>query len=364
MADEAEHDSPIERVVLQFDKKAGDRKKHWRDNLSAIAYEDGTLFVSDDENPEVCRLQHVDGNFEHDGVCAIADVVGPLPAGNKGEMDIEGLAVQGERLWVVGSHALARKRPEDGQSGPEAISRLAQVRDDANRYFLGYLAIRKEKKKDKKKGCELMGGAHLPMRLGEGSLIDLLVEDVHLGRYLKPWGPYLGIPAKENGFDVEGIAVGDEGHVFLGLRGPVLRGWAMVLELKLADGDKSELKPVAVPSSSSLYRKHFFQLGGLGLRELVRYGNDLLMLAGPTMDLDGPVHVYRWRDAWSVSTETVLSAADVGEPVLRLPYGQGCDHAEGITALADGKLLVVYDSPSDARLKGKSGYMADVFRVA
>jgi hypothetical protein len=30
----------------------------------------------------------------------------------------------------------------------------------------------------------------------------------------------------------------------------------------------------------------------------------------------------------------------------------------------DDELLVVYDSPSDERLKGETGYVADVFRLA
>ncbi len=33
---------------------------------------------------------------------------------------------------------------------------------------------------------------------------------------------------------------------------------------------------------------------GLGIRDLCRHDDDLLILAGPTMDLDDPVHVLRW----------------------------------------------------------------------
>ena len=35
------------------------------------------------------------------------------------------------------------------------------------------------------------------------------------------------------------------------------------------------------------YRKHLLELGGLGIRDLCVDGDDLLILAGPTMDLDG-----------------------------------------------------------------------------
>ncbi|WP_457090403.1 DUF3616 domain-containing protein [Microvirga sp. P5_D2] len=44
--------------------------------------------------------------------------------------------------------------------------------------------------------------------------------------------PFLSIPSKENGFDVEGLAV-REGRISPGLRGPVLRGHAVVLDPKL-----------------------------------------------------------------------------------------------------------------------------------
>ena len=44
--------------------------------------------------------------------------------------------------------------------------------------------------------------------------------------------PFLPIPSKDNGLDIEGItARGD--RVLLGLRGPVLRGIALVAELRL-----------------------------------------------------------------------------------------------------------------------------------
>ena len=45
------------------------------------------------------------------------------------------------------------------------------------------------------------------------------------------------------------------------------------------------------------YRKHVLRLDGLGVRDLCPHGEDLLVLAGPTMDLDGPVHVFRWHGA-------------------------------------------------------------------
>ena len=113
------------------------------------------------------------------------------------------------------------------------------------------------------------------------------------------------------------------------------------------------------------YRKHFLHLGGLGIRDLCAQGADLLILAGPTMDLDGPVTIFRWPGGTELKGEQVVPASEF-ERVLEVPYGQGVDHAEGLTLFSpDGgtarSLLVVYDSASASRQVGESTVTADVF---
>src|SRR4030095_377034 len=98
--------------------------------------------------------------------------------------------------------------------------------------------------------------------------------------------------SKDNGLDVEGLAVhGDT--LYIGLRGPVLRGWACVLEVlpTTDDRDPTRLR-VAAFSDGARYRKHLLDLGGLGVRDLCPDGDDLLVLAGPSMALSraGPPH--------------------------------------------------------------------------
>lgn len=51
-------------------------------------------------------------------------------------------------------------------------------------------------------------GDHLPLN-GPGSLRDLMMRNGHVQ-------PFLGIPSKENGLDIEGITVTESGAVFLG----------------------------------------------------------------------------------------------------------------------------------------------------
>ena len=50
--------------------------------------------------------------------------------------------------------------------------------------------------------------------------------------------------------------------------------------------------------------KHFLDLGGLGVRDLSVDGDDLIVLAGPTMLLDGPVRLLRWPDGAKAGAAT------------------------------------------------------------
>jgi hypothetical protein len=147
----------------------------------------------------------------------------------------------------------------------------------------------------------------------------------------------------------------------------VLRGWAILLEVEVKQPKKGRLKLRKIGQGGARYRTHFLDLGGLGIRELAFDGDALLILAGPTMDLDGPVVLYRWPEALATGAQTVVTA-DRLERVLHLPYGAGEDHAEGVCWLpggpGDGKeLLVVYDSPAADRLHDGTAIEADVFRL-
>jgi hypothetical protein len=165
------------------------------------------------------------------------------------------------------------------------------------------------------------------------------------------------LPSKDNGFDIEGIAVRGE-RVFLGLRGPVLGGWAVVLEIRVAELCRGVLSLQPISSSGEQYRKHFFDLHGLGVRDLSMDGRDLLILAGPTMKLDGPAVVFRWPEAEKKSRRSCVVFSDALETVLRLPVGKGVDHPEGMTLVQAGRkrreLMIVFEKASRARRQGST----------
>jgi hypothetical protein len=179
---------------------------------------------------------------------------------------------------------------------------------------------------------------------GVGGLADVLSSDEHLA-------PFVAIPSKDNGLDVESIVSLDD-VVLIGFRRPVFRSWAVVLGVRLEEvpGRPDRL---ALSSQGRRYRQHFLQLDGLGVRDMCRVGDDVIVLAGPTPDVDGPVRLYRWTDAARDRGAGLVRREEV--PFLqKLSHGRGKtrgrDHPEGITLLRDGghdAVLVVHDSPSN-----------------
>ncbi|WP_188262600.1 DUF3616 domain-containing protein [Azospirillum tabaci] len=334
-------------------------------NLSVAERAGSNLFVASDEGARIVHMAAEDGGtlYRQDAVYPLADFFAlPVTIPGEDEADIEGMTIADGWLWVTGSHALARKKPgRDESSIEKALERLTEVRCDPNRFLLGRVPLVTEAggrltpvRRDGKRtaGC-------LKFRKGGNALTKALAEDEHLARFV-------AVPAKENGFDVEGLAAHGD-RVWLGLRGPVLRGWACILELAVEDHpdveERLRLRPIG--PNGEKYRKHFVDLDGLGIRELTFDGEDLVILAGPTMDLDGPVSLWRWTDVLSVTHETVIPR-DRLVHLLNLPHGKGDDHAEGIACVrrdgAPPALLVVYDSPSKTRLHD-AGTTADLFAL-
>jgi hypothetical protein len=235
------------------------------------------------------------------------------------------------------------------------LARIPVVRDERS----GRAELRRTWRDPRSRSATL----HAAQLFGTGKtnlLIDALRDDAHLARFLN-------IPGKENGFDIEGLAVFGK-RVFLGLRGPVLRGWAVVLEISVAPLSEHYLTLHPIGDDGALYRKHFLDLDGLGIRELLKDGRDLLILAGPTMDIDGDGLVYRWKKVEKVREQAIVTRKEL-DVVLDFPLTgrrePGSDHPEAMALLpsAPRQLLVVYDSPSRERRIGKRTLVADAFAV-
>jgi hypothetical protein len=353
----------VERTVrLRFEQTSRLAATHT--NLSAIRTDGPVLWVAGDETATVERMVADDADrpaeYDRQTTFRLADLVHLPGADPDAEADIEGLARSGPFLWAVGSHSLRRKRIKSRHDGAKALKRLARTELQDNRQILVRLPIAEVDGLPTPVRELMVDGVaqHAAVLSGASNLRELLRDDVHLA-------PFRTIPGKDNGLDIEGIAVSGD-RVYLGLRGPVLRGWAFVLEVRpytdAADPDRLRLRPFA---DGRPYRKHVLHLDGLGVRDLCPAGDDLLVLAGPTMNLDGPVRVYRWHGAARTEMPQVVRGTELTREI-ELTYGEGDDHAEGLAVLGppeDGRLLVVYDSPAPDRHTPDGAVVADVVRL-
>lgn len=352
------------RVTLRFAEESREAETHT--NLSAVRQDGRCLWVAGDETATIERLTAVVGEdgrvtgYDGHATVNLADLV-PLPAGPDEEADIEGLARGNGWLWAIGSHSLKRKKIKPGQSDAKSRKRLATVVREDNRFILARLPLVSGADGLPEVVREDGGRTAAVLGLRKDSITDLLEDDPHLA-------PFLSIPSKDNGIDIEGIAAHGD-RLYIGLRGPVLRGWAVLIEIRPGTdpNDPQRLRLLPVGDGEALYRTHFMDLGGLGIRDLCPHGDDLLVLTGPSMDLDGPVRVVRWRGAAKADAPEIVTSEDL-EVLGDLPYGDGDDHAEGIAVLDEPDaaglgVLVVYDSPSPDRLTEDGGVIADVVRL-
>lgn len=344
-------------IALEFHetRRMAQGAKPLGEDLSALAIVGRTLFCAADEGAclEVLTLDDAGQGFGDHRSLALGDVF-DLPDGNEGEMDIEGLAVADGWLWIVGSHSLKRPALKDGTG----LERLQRVKRDRNRCFLGRMPLVSREDGS----CEAVArdgarraGALRIRKDGSNPIRRRLAKDPLIA-------PFVHAPAKENGFDVEGLAV-DGDRIFRGLRGPVMCGIAFLVELRVREGGRAGLKLAPLEDGSG-YRLHPLPLHGLGVRDLLLHDGRLLVLAGATMALSGPQAIF-------VLPRLPAAGATVDfdgvRRVLELPVVPGADHAEGMAVLGEGnaaQLLVMCDSPAPQRRRGKHGVLADAYPVS
>lgn len=352
-------DPVVDSVTLVFRDQAA--FEHVTDpiaeDLSAIARADETLFLSCDETAGIDRLRPdapgVWGSHEHINLGETYR----LPDGPAGEMDIEGLEADDGWLWIVGSHSLKRRKPKrEEHDAARGLERMEKIKRDPNRGFLGRMPLAPSPDGGVMPVAEHEGrrAASVPLSAETSALHRWLSADPHLA-------PFLAIPSKENGLDVEGLAASGS-RVWLGLRGPVLRGHAAILEFDFEVDADGHLAPRTLVEGRP-YAKHLLPSAGLGVRDLARDGEDILVLTGPALGSDGPSHVLRWRAALSVDEGVHDDVAELCE----LPYLGHYDHAEGLVRWPEGgedAWLVVHDSPVPERLDREGlSVRADVIRL-
>lgn len=350
----------LSRVLLRFPQS-----EDLLEDLSAAAVTpDGSLWVGSDELTSVERLSPIEPYIFGDRqMFSVGDFVDLF--NSEDEIDIEGMDYSHDYLWLTGSHSTKRSKAKNKKTEKD-IQRLSEINTDLNRYLLARIPVING---ELVKSCSLsdqpeqeLTAACLQKTAGRNLLIEVLKQDPHLAPFLS-----ISLPSKDNGFDIEGLAVHRD-KIFLGLRGPVLRGWAIILEIEVEETEPGQLTLKAIGEEEQLYKKHFVDLNGLGVRELCLDGKDMIILAGSTMDLEGSMRVFRLKDILDRCGNTLCGQESEDLEVLfDLPFNFGSDHAEGLTLFRclgqPNSLLVVYDSPDPKRKPTSTEVFADVFQL-
>jgi hypothetical protein len=314
-------------------------------NLSAVAAYGDYLWTASDEGRTVeCLKRDGDGYRLHDQVKLDAIVDG-LPNAPD-EADIESLSICGKELWICGSHCRVRTKPKQKPGDSEDVKRVVpHFRTRPSRHLLGRVRLKGDG------GAVAKQAVHLPFTK-LGSLRELLGQNEFLD-------PFVRLPSKENGLDIEGLSVSPDNKAFLGLRGPLADSFAIVVEAKF-DADLKLAEALAL---------HFLDLGGLGVRDLAAYRDDILILAGPVSGLRSPFRIYRWhpldkgREVQGAGLLYPKPDAVHDNEVVRadMARADADEHPEGICLLERGGrdgLLVLHDNPRGNRIVG-SRYTAD-----
>ncbi len=200
------------------------------------------------------------------------------PAALSTELDIEGLAWQAPYLYAIGSHSVKRAKLKDNKSEKQNLKRLQTISREPARQQLFRIQLDTQYK-------------------------AVAVESLSLAEELQnhpTLGLFAGIPSKENGVDIEGLAIDAKGRLLVGLRGPVLRGnIASVLRLKL------HKKKFQIKSVKTLY----LPLAGRGIRGISEMTSDFLLLTGAVGDQDLSYQVYRWDGEDALPSESASKTA-------------------------------------------------------
>jgi hypothetical protein len=311
------------RITLDYTGAKGEKLLG---NLSGIAAAGEFLWTVSDEGRTLECLRKKGKGFKLERQYGLDEIFADVPGADDGdELDLESIGIADGALWLTGSHCRVRAKPlNDGAPGA-AIEPNSRIKDRPSRALFGRIAL------DQSGGA--LGAARALPFAERGSLRAHLAEDAFLE-------PFLALPSKENGLDIEGLAI-LAGSAFLGLRGPLIDSFAAAVELSLDSAFQI--------SASHL---HFIDLGGLGIRDLARDGDSLIVIAGPVTGASGPFRLCRWTPS---RTPAVQSA----QLLFEWPAGQ--EKPEGLCVTERGGkrgAVLLYDSPRESRVHGQR-YAAD-----
>jgi hypothetical protein len=284
---------------------------HAGQDISAIAQFGDDLIIAADEPTDKGRRNLIQFLKRDEG--DVYRVSRNITLSEGGEMDIEDVACDGTFIYVIGSHSARRRLLKETSTAAKNRKRLARIDRDVSRDRLVRLRLDEH------------GG---PSALASINLRKTLLRQ-------KVLRPFAAIPSKENGIDIEGLAVRD-GWLYAGFRGPVLRNnYVPVLRFRFDKDDADE-------------ELLFVRLGGLGIRAMTEVAGGFLLVAGPVGDGPGAYRLFFWDGRDGIPGRDVAACQPSVRQLARLALPRPEAKAEGITLTNETpdawEVLVVYDN--------------------
>jgi len=252
------------------------------------------VLVSDETNAIEILKQNKSGQWQSYSRIQLSDKIA--------EIDLEGLAWQPPYLYALGSHSAKRKRLKSKAMQKQNMKRLQQTYPEKARQKLFRITL------DNKLNVTAIDSLSLQPALEEHPILQRFIR----------------IPSKENGIDMEGLAIDTKGRLLIGLRGPILRGnIASVLRVEL---NKSEF---AIKKTKAFY----VPTQGGGIRGISEMGKDFLVLTGAVGDQIIPYQTYKWNGKNALPGEDTKE--NTWQNLCALPSTKG--KPEGIQFLSKTK---------------------------
>jgi hypothetical protein len=225
---------------------------------AAVDLGGGRIAVANDEDNRI-RIYRADADG---GPESFLDVGGFLRVqGGNTEADLEGAARVGDRIYWIGSHGRAKE---------------GRLRPNRHRFFATDIF----QGTDGKKALRTVG---TPC----STLMEQLSRDAAaagLGLVTALATP----PNQPGGLNIEALAEGPEGSVYIGFRSPVPNGRALIVPL-LNPGAVIQGQPARFGPPIHL------DLDGRGLRDMARHGDSWYLLGGGGGGEDRKPKLYRWN---------------------------------------------------------------------
>ena len=219
-------------------------------DISGVGFAGELMFLVSDETAHIEILRKAGDAYT---------VANKLPLGEPGtEIDLEAIAVDSGYVYTIASHSRVRPKQKPKETYADNREKMETVLAPGDRDVLARFRPNPD---------------GTPGPVEKVSLRSAIQSDPVLR-------PFAQLPSKENGVDIEGLAVKGP-DVYVGFRGPVLReNYVPVMKTRFADGAAHELR--------------FVNLGGRGVRDLAAVKDGFLILAGPSGDGPGSFQIYFW----------------------------------------------------------------------